>query len=81
VTALSCYYFLLHLFYGFVVVVVVVVVVVFVAAMFVCVCFFCSLSGAPHQLLLQLPVYFTKFMEPSIMGSTDFFTRWKQLFR
>ncbi len=43
------------------------------------VCSFCSLTGAPHRLVLKLPVFITKFMESSMMSATDFFSRWKQL--
>ena len=37
------------------------------------------MSGAPHHLVLKLPVMFFKFMEPVTMTSQDFFQRWKQL--
>ena len=39
-----------------------------------------SVGGAPQQqLLLKLPVAFNKFFEPTTMGASDFFMRWKQL--
>jgi AP-2 complex subunit alpha len=37
------------------------------------------MSGAPHHLVLKLPVMLFKFMEPVNMTSQDFFQRWKQL--
>ena len=38
-----------------------------------------SYSGAPHHLVLKLPVMAYKFIEPVIMNSQEFFQRWKQL--
>jgi len=38
-----------------------------------------SVGGSPHQLMLKLPVFINKFCEETVMGSTDFFSRWKQL--
>ena len=43
--------------------------------LFVC----CSVGGSPHQLVLKLPVFINKFIEETVMGSADFFSRWKQL--
>jgi hypothetical protein len=49
-------------------------------ALFGC-CLFvaCSVGGSPHQLVLKLPVFINKFIEETVMGSADFFSRWKQL--
>lgn len=36
-------------------------------------------NGAPKNVLLQLPLFLNKFIEPTEMNSEQFFGRWKQL--
>lgn len=38
-----------------------------------------SVNGAPQRLLLQLPLFLSKFSVPAEMGAADFFNRWKSL--
>ena len=43
------------------------------------VCF--SVGGGPHRLMFKLLVFVNKFIEETVMGSADFFSRWKQLLK